>query len=97
LTTGGPVVTNQLDLCLPQGTLLKENCQVAFNIIIPEDVTARPWFSFTSHGTHTHPPPPPTKTPAVILKEIEQIIDDIGDPNATTGKLLDTNWFLTGC
>lgn len=75
------------DLCLPQGTLLKEKCQVAFNIIIPEDVTACPWFLFASHGIHIHPRPPPTKTPAIILKEIEQIIHDIGDPNMTTGKL----------
>jgi hypothetical protein len=65
-----------------------EKCDVAFNIIIPEDIENCPYILFTSHGIHTHPPPPPTIAPLIMLERIRQIIHDIRDPDMTTGMIL---------
>ena len=73
------------DTCLPHGELINAKCNVAFNIMIPEDIQKCPYFLFTSHGIHIHPPPPPTKAPLVILDEIRKIIHEIRDPDMTTG------------
>ncbi|OJJ78431.1 uncharacterized protein ASPGLDRAFT_182657 [Aspergillus glaucus CBS 516.65] len=53
-----------------------------------KDIQKCPYFLFTSHGIHTHPPPPPTKTPLDILEELRRIIQDIKDPDMTTGSFL---------
>lgn len=90
------LITDLLDTCLPHGDLINQKCQVAFNIIIPENIERCPYFLFTSHGIHMHPPPPPTKTPLILLEDIRRIIHEIRDPDLRTGTPLLLDQFLTG-
>jgi hypothetical protein len=67
------------------GQLVKSGCTVQFHVLIPVDIEATPYLLFTSQGVHYHPPPPPNKPPSQILKELQEIIQRIGDVSLTTG------------
>jgi hypothetical protein len=56
-------------------------CTATFNIMIPSDLEAFPYYLFTSTGIHTHPPPPPAKIPGEIADEISYIIRDMQNPD----------------
>lgn len=42
-----------------------------------------------SKGTHSHPLPPPSKPPQQIVKEVQDLISSIKDPQMTSGMIFD--------
>lgn len=93
ITTLQSVVKQLLDRDHPQGSgqLKHTPCDVIFNALVPIDIEQCPYMIFTSHGIHKHPPPPPSKAPERILGGVKRIIEQIRDPNLTTGKYLATS------
>src|ERR1043165_6673491 len=75
------------DVHHPQGTgrLVIQDCEVKFDLIIPQDTTRYPYWLFNSKGIHTHPPPPPVRTPEAIVEEIRGAIQKINDPSLSVG------------
>jgi hypothetical protein len=63
-----------------------QGCDVLFDILLPQDLQACPYYLFTSIGEHKHPPPPPVKTPLDILGEIREIIRDMQNPDLRIGQ-----------
>ena len=61
-------------------------CNVEFQLFVPEDLSDCPFIIWVSTGVHTHPPPPPTATPEVLIKGLIDTIQKIPDPTLTTGK-----------
>jgi hypothetical protein len=82
----------------PQGSgqLKHTTCDVVFNALVPINTDLCPYMLFTSHGIHKHPPPPPSKAPERILAGVKRIIEQIRDPNLTTGKYSPTTWEVVG-
>jgi hypothetical protein len=81
------LLTCSRDVNHPQGKgkLVRMECGVQFDIIIPVHVTPGAQYIFTSHGIHTHPPPPPTRTPEALTQDIVSLIRRVKDPSMTVG------------
>jgi len=81
------LLTRSEEIDHPQGKeqLMHQDCGVTFDIIIPNNLVATPYYLFTSLGEHIHPPPPPHKTPTELKDEIVRLVKRMQDPSLTTG------------
>jgi hypothetical protein len=70
------------------GKLKKVPCKVVFDILVPIDPQACPYYIWASKGIHTHQPPPPIKTPGQILQGFVAVIKRQIDPNLSPGNYL---------
>lgn len=66
--------------------MLKMDCGVKFEIIIPHDLDKLPYALIISTGKHIHPPPPPTITPTAMVNSLVNLIQRQGDAAITACK-----------
>jgi hypothetical protein len=62
-----------------------DQCPVVFHILVPLDLAACPYITFTSRGVHNHPPPPPNKPPGEILESLARVVQSMNQPDITLG------------
>ena len=68
--------------------MIATGCNVVFELIIPRDFTATPYFAFISTGIHTHIPPPPSIPREQDIKEILEVLRPMLTPGMTRSKHL---------
>jgi hypothetical protein len=67
-------------------TLVKQACDVRFQLVIPSDLQKNPYILLSSWGIHTHAPPPPTKTPQSIRATLEALARKTDQSGLSVGK-----------
>lgn len=77
-----------LDIDHPQGPgdLIQDECNVEFNVIIPDNLETTPYYVLTAIGEHTHIPPPPSVVLGADVKDILKVLRPILTPGLTRCK-----------
>lgn len=68
------------------GKLVKQTCDVIFNIIIPANTQRVPYVILVSTGSHTHVPPPPWLIGPDEMEEVLRVLQPILRPGTTRCK-----------
>jgi hypothetical protein len=58
---------------------------VIFRILVPVNLTACPYLTFTSRGVHNHPPPPPNMPPRDVVDSLVGVVRNMNQPGMTLG------------
>jgi hypothetical protein len=62
-------------------------CPVVFHILVPVNLTACPYLTFTSIGVHNHPPPPPNTLPTQVVDSLVGVVRNMNQPGMTLGRV----------
>ena len=66
--------------------MVAATCKVVFEIIVPKDPIATPYFALISTGVHIHLPPPPNRPREEDIKEILEVLRPMLTPGLTVSK-----------
>lgn len=78
-----------------QGSLFKIPCEVTFQVIIPIDIVAIPFFAIISFGIHTHIPPPPSTLSNSDIEEVVKVLRPMLTPQLTRSQFLNSTQLQT--